>query len=125
MYKIVIDASVWIKYARIKKIEPLLNRFIIYNFIAITNNYLFSEIFNALIENKWMHKSQAVHIIDFIRKITFIDVEAAVYAISPDPKDNYLFDLAIQNNCAFIISDDTNLLKFKLKPIPVYSSIGF
>jgi hypothetical protein len=54
MFKVIIDANVWIKYARIKDIAPLLNRFKSYNFIPVINNYLLSEVFNALLENKWM-----------------------------------------------------------------------
>ncbi len=68
-----------------------------------------------------MHQRGAAMIIDFIKKIAIADIEKAVYAISPDPKDNYLFDLAVQNNCVFIISDDTLLLNFRLNPVPVHS----
>ena len=49
MYKIVIDANVWIRFARAKNITPLLNRFILYNFIPVVNNYLLSEIFDAIV----------------------------------------------------------------------------
>ena len=125
MYKIIIDANIWIKYARAKDIAPLLNRLITYRLIPIVNNYLLSEIFDAIIENKWMHERGANMIIDFIMKIAVSDIETAVYAISPDPKDNYLFDLAVQNNCVFIISDDILLLNFTLSPVPVHSSNWF
>jgi len=68
-----------------------------------------------------MHERRANLLVDFIKKIAIINIETAVYAMSPDPKDNYLFDLAIQNNCVFIISDDSVLLEFVLKPVPVHS----
>jgi|SRR5580765_2260537 putative PIN family toxin of toxin-antitoxin system len=122
MYKIVIDANVWIKYARSKNINPLLNCIIAYRFLPVVNNYLLSEVFDALIENKWMQKKQADLLIAFIKKISFVYVEKATYRISPDPKDNYLFDLAIQTNCVFIISDDKILSSFSLQPIPIHSS---
>lgn len=125
MYSIVVDATVWIKYARTKKIAPLLDRMIEYHFVPVVNNYLLSEIFNALIDNKWMNKHQAASIIEFIKRIALITTERAIYQLSPDPKDNYLFDLAIQNNCVFIISDDNKLLHVKLKPVPVHSSGWF
>ena len=125
MNKIIIDANVWIKYARTKDIAPLLNRFLIYHFIPVVNNYLLSEIFDALVENKWMHERRANLLVDFIKKIAIINIETAVYAMSPDPKDNYLFDLAIQNNCVFIISDDSVLLEFVLKPVSVHSGNWF
>jgi putative PIN family toxin of toxin-antitoxin system len=125
MYKIIIDANVWIKYARVKDIAPLLDRFIVYHFLPITNNYLLSEIFDALIKNKWMNEKQATNTISFIRNLTHAVTENAVYGISPDPKDNYLFDLAVQNNCVFIISDDSMLLQFALTPVKVYTSGWF
>lgn len=122
MYKIIIDANVWIKYARAKNIAPLLNRLTTYNLIPVVNNYLLVEIFNALTENKWMNEKQAYNIVSFIRKVTIAVTEKAVYGLSPDPNDNYLFDLAIQNNCVFIISDDKELSSFRLKPLPVHSA---
>ncbi len=72
-----------------------------------------------------MNEKQANNTIAFIKKVTLTFTEIAVYGISPDPKDNYLFDLAIQNNCVFIISDDSALLQFNLKPLPVYTSSWF
>jgi putative PIN family toxin of toxin-antitoxin system len=125
MYPIIIDANVWIKFARSRNIAPLLDRMVTFGFLPIVNNYLLSEIFNALVENKWMNKAQATFIIDFIKKISLVITESSVYRLSPDPKDNYLFDLAIQNNCVFIISDDNKLLQFKLRPVPVHSTRWF
>ena len=125
MYAVIIDANVWIRFARTRNIAPLLDRLVTYKFIPVVNNYLLSEIFDALLENKWMNKTQAISIIEFIKKIALMIAERAVYRLSPDPKDNYLFDLAIQNNCVFIISDDSKLLRFKLKPVPVHSTSWF
>src|SRR5215210_9278454 len=110
MFKIIIDANVWVKYARFKDIAPLLNRFVQYNLLPVTNNYLLSEVFDAVIENQRMDEKQANRLITFIKRITYDTTEKAVYGISPDPKDNYLFDLAVQNNCVFIISDDSELI---------------
>jgi putative PIN family toxin of toxin-antitoxin system len=125
MYAVVIDATVWIRYARSKNIAPILDRMITYQFLPVVNNYLLSEIFDALVNNKWMNRQQAMLIIEFIKKISLTITERAVYRLSPDPKDNYLFDLAIQNNCVFIVSDDSKLLQLKLKPVPVHSSNWF
>ena len=122
MYFVIFDANVWIKYARAKNIAPLLDRMLNYRFIPIVNNYLLSEIFDALIENKWMNKAQAKSVVEFIKKISLMETERVVYRLSSDPKDNYLFDLAIQNNCVFIITDDDKLLRMKLKPVSVHST---
>jgi len=125
IFKIIIDANVWIKYARAKDIAPLLNRFVQYNLLPVTSNYLLSEVFDELVENKWMDEKQAQRIIAFIKNITYNTIERAVYGVSPDPKDNYLFDLAVQNNCVFIISDDSELVRFSLKPVSVHTSSWF
>lgn len=125
MYPVIFDANVWIKFARSRNIAPLLDRMVAYQFLPIVNNYLLAEIFEALVENKWMNKSQAAIIIDYIRNIALVVTEKAVYRLIPDPKDNYLFDLAIQNNCVFIITDDSKLLQLKLKPLPVHSTSWF
>lgn len=125
MYPLIIDANVWVKYARAKNIAPLLDRLVVYQFLPVVNKYLLSEVFDALVDNKWMNKQQAGKVIEFIKKISLVITERAVYRLSPDPKDNYLFDLAIQNNCVFIISDDTKLLQLKLKPIPIHSTSWF
>jgi putative PIN family toxin of toxin-antitoxin system len=125
MYSVIIDANVWIRFARTKNITPLLDRLVTYQLLPVVNNYLLAEIFDALIENEWMNKTGADAVISYIKKITLVVAERAVYGISPDPKDNYLFDLAIQTNSIFIISDDTKLLRFKLKPVPVHSTNWF
>lgn len=72
-----------------------------------------------------MDGKQAIAVISIIKRVAFNYVETAIYRLSPDPKDNYLFDLAIQNNCVFIITDDTELLHLRLKPIPIHSSNWF
>ena len=125
MVTIIVDANVWIRYARVKDIAPLINRFTAYNIVPVANNYLLSEVFKAIVENGWMNEKQANNITLFIRKIALMVIETAVYRISPDPKDNYLFDLAIQNSCVFIISDDSELLQFQLKPVPVHTTNWF
>jgi len=125
MYKIIVDANVWIKYARTKDIAPLLRRFITYRLQPVVNSYLLAEIFEALVDNNWMHAADASKIIAFISKISIITAEKATYQLSPDAEDNYLFDLAVQNNCAFIITDDTRLLEKKFPKFYIHKSSWF
>ena len=86
MSKIIVDANVWIRYARAKDIAPLLKRFTTYDFLPVVNNYLLSEIFNALVENNWMRKKSADNIIGFIKKISLVVIEKAVFGIKPGSK---------------------------------------
>ena len=123
--KIIFDANILVRYSRTNYSIPLLQRAASNNLAIISNNYLLSEIHKAVLKNKWLNLKQANTYIELLKKVIVVKTETANYRISPDPKDNYLFDLAIQNNCAFIISDDRELLEFELKPIPVYSSNWF
>ena len=122
---IVLDANTWIRFARNKGIVPLLARIEAYDLMPVVNSYMLTEIFKVLVRNEWMTEIQSLKVIDFIKSIVVIKTEQAVYRISPDPKDNYLFDLAIQTNAAYIISDDSALLNFKMQPVKVFSSNWF
>ncbi|MBN8859626.1 MAG: putative toxin-antitoxin system toxin component, PIN family [Sphingobacteriales bacterium] len=113
---IVLDANTWIRFARNKGIEPLFARIEAYDLMPVVNSYMLTEIFKVLVRNEWMTEAQSLKVIDFIKSIVVIKTEQAVYRISPDPKDNYLFDLAIQTNAAYIISDDSALLILKCNP---------
>lgn len=83
------------------------------------------EVFNAVVDQKWMKDHQAHKLVNFISSISLVTVGKSVFALSPDPKDNYLFDLSIQNNCVFLITDDTELLCLSLKPVHVHSTNWF
>ena len=122
MNLILIDANVWIKYAHSKDIAPIALPLFKYKLVPVANRYLFAEIFDALVDNQWMTIKQATNLISLLNQVCFMVTERSVYRLSPDPKDNYIFDLAIQTNCAFIISDDTKLLSLKFQPVKTKSS---
>jgi uncharacterized protein len=44
-----------------------------------------------------------------------------IFNKSPDPKDNFLFDLAIQTESEVIVSDERILSGFEETPVPVRS----
>jgi putative PIN family toxin of toxin-antitoxin system len=124
-FRIIIDANVWVRYARFRNLNPLLDRFDKHSLVPVINRYLLSEVFDALIKKSWMNNSTALATIQVIENVCISSPALAVYRLSPDPKDNYLIDLAVQNNCAFIISDDTELLSLPLLPVQVKSCNWF
>lgn len=117
--KIVIDANVWVRYVAQQKHLVLLTLIRRYEFVVLCNNYLLHEIFNACITNKWYTEAEARKIISAIKTVVTGTTETAIFRLSKYPKDNYIFDLAIQNNCSFIVSDDRQLRETSIKPIPV------
>jgi putative PIN family toxin of toxin-antitoxin system len=123
--KIVIDANVWVRYVAQGKHATLLSIIRKYEFLVFCNNYLLHEIFNACTTNDWYTENEARNVVNAIRKVVSGTTETAVFRLSKDPKDNYLFDLAVQNNCRFIVSDDRLLRETPLKPVPVKTTSWF
>jgi predicted nucleic acid-binding protein len=80
---------------------------------------------DALLKNSWATIKQADLFISYIETLSLVEVEETIFRLSPDPKDNYLFDLAIQNNALVIVSDDLLLLNFPLQPSVVRSCNWF
>ncbi|WP_153796575.1 putative toxin-antitoxin system toxin component, PIN family [Foetidibacter luteolus] len=122
---IVLDANVWIRFARSRSLAALVNSIALYKLMPVTNNYLLSEVFDIILKHKWATASEARRYIDYVKSISMFITENVVYRLSPDPKDNFLFDIAIQHNCSVIISDDTELLSFRMQPVKVKSVSWF
>jgi predicted nucleic acid-binding protein len=72
-----------------------------------------------------MGETQAYKLISLISQISITKTNKSVFALSPDPKDNYLFDLAIQNNCVFIITDVLELLRTPIKTVQIHTGNWF
>ncbi len=68
---------------------------------------------------------QADLFIQYMKELSLFMAETTIYRLSPDPKHNYLFDLAVQYNCPFIVSDDMALLSFLMPPVKVKSCNWF
>jgi predicted nucleic acid-binding protein len=125
MKLIIIDAGVWIRLARSGFAKPIIARCKHYRMLPVLNNYLLSEVHNALLKNKWATIKQADFFVQYMKELSFYVTETVTFRLSPDPKDNYLFDLAVQYNCPFIVSDDSALLSFLSPPVKVKSCNWF
>jgi predicted nucleic acid-binding protein len=60
-------------------------------------------------------------IVQFTRAFTIQVVTHAAYAMSPDPEDNFLFDIALQYKAAVMITDEKALLNFAASPVAIRS----
>ncbi len=56
-----------------------------------------------------------------IKEATIITVTLPTFTKSPDPKDNFLFDLALQTGSEVIVTQEKALLSFANCPIPIKS----
>lgn len=108
--KCCIDSCVWVKYAGHLKTATLLRYIIENNLLVYADNYLLGEIHQALTENFNFTTSQADKIIQLISPFIIIDTARSIYRLSNDAKDNYLYDICIQNNCRYLITVDKEIL---------------
>jgi len=114
--KCCIDSCVWVKYAGHLKTTTLLRHISKNNLLVYADNYLLSEIHEALITGFNFKISDADKIIRLISAFVIIATPRNVYRMSKDAKDNYLYDLCIQNSCRYLITIDKEILADKNAP---------
>ena len=109
--KCCVDSCVWVKYAGHFKVATLLQLIRKNNLIVYADNYLLGEIHNALIEGFCFKPADADKLIQFISPFLIIKAPRNIFRLSTDAKDNFLYDLCIQNNCRYLITIDKEILK--------------
>ncbi len=108
--KCCIDSCVWVKYAGHFKTSTLLRYIAENNLLVYADNYLLGEVHQALIEGFNFTTGEADKIIQLISPFIIIEAPRNVFRLSKDAKDNYLYDLCIQNNCRYLITIDKEIL---------------
>ena len=108
--KICIDSCVWVKYAGHFKTATLLRYIAENNLLVYADNYLLAEIHDALIISFGFTVSEADKIIQLISPFLIIDAPRNIFRLSRDAKDNYLYDICIQNTCSYLITIDKEIL---------------
>jgi predicted nucleic acid-binding protein len=68
------------------------------------------EVHQALIEGFNFTIDEADKIIQLISPFIIVEAPRNVFRLSKDAKDNFLYDLCIQNNCRYLITIDKEIL---------------
>ena len=113
--KVVLDTNIWITYF-IKGKEPELLELIFNNDLEVfTSNELQNELQEVLSRSKFKKYLNAPieNYIAFHRKVATKISPSKVIDFIPDPKDNFLFDLAIAADAGYVITGDKILLALK------------
>jgi putative PIN family toxin of toxin-antitoxin system len=115
--KTVFDVNVWLSYFISGKSEQIID--------MIENNDVFFyrsiELMSELIEvinrpkfAKYFSNGTEEHIL-FVEQVAELFLTQSIFDQCPDPKDNYLFDLAYQTHSDFLVSGDKKLLAVSVK----------
>ena len=121
--RLVIDANIFVAYAMYGKIERLAEAILTYNLEVFIDRGLLEEIHRTLSKPGMLRSDRftADDIVELIQAITYLEETSYSYALSPDPEDNFLFDIALQHRCHVIITNETSLLHFKQSPVRIYN----
>lgn len=112
---IVLDTNIWVSYFMAGEHVELVN-FIYKNDLNIfTNKTFIAELEDVLNRPKIKKfiRIPVVELIDFHCDICILHKTLPIYQGSPDPKDNFLFDLAIQTNSIYVVTGDKIILAQK------------
>jgi predicted nucleic acid-binding protein len=114
--KCCIDNCIWIRYAGNFRINTLLKIIVENTLLVYADSYLLSEVHDALIKQFQLPPPLAYKIVNQIRSYIVLTTPRNIYRLSPDPEDNYLYDICIQNNCRYIITTDRKILADRNTP---------
>jgi uncharacterized protein len=91
-----------------------------YEIIVYINDKLLEELERNIIRILKNQSYNAIEIIEEIKRITFYTKTIDTFTTCPDPKDNFLFDLAIQTNSDVIVTQEKVLLQWAESPVLVH-----
>ncbi len=92
--RLVIDTSVYITYATYNKIYRLVNAIHRYDLYVYVNEELIAEIENNIVDCLMIKEVNPAILLQAIKEATIFTITQQAFTKSPDPKDNFLFDIA-------------------------------
>jgi putative PIN family toxin of toxin-antitoxin system len=118
---LVIDTSVYINYTRHQKLYRLINAIFTYDLTIFISPELIDELERNIKITSAVELPGIVYkgYLKTIKASCIIFAPSRGYKESPHPKDNFLFDLALQTESEIIVTKETVLLNFNNSPIPI------
>lgn len=120
--QLVIDTSVFINYTRHQKLYRLIRAILTYDLSVYLSPHLIDELERNIPITSAIELPQFIYdgYLETIKASCIIFEPILQYKESPDAKDNFLFDLALQTNSEIIVTKETALLNFTNSPIPIH-----
>ncbi len=117
---LVIDTSVYLNYARHKKLYRLSYCVEDYGLNLFVDDNLLKELERNLTKVLFFQGHDPSEALEEILEFTTLVQTIPIFTQSPDPKDNFLFDLALQTNSEVIVTEEKALLGFVESPVPIH-----
>lgn len=112
---IVLDTNIWVSYFMAGQHLSLVNIIYNNNLHVFTNSTLIAELQDVLNRPKIKKylKVPISELINFHHELCILHKTKTEYLKSPDPKDNFLFDLAKQTRSKYVVTGDKTILAQK------------
>jgi len=117
--KLVLDTCVFLTYASYNKLYRLVFAIEKYDLEIFSNKELIDELERNIPR---VIKAEGVTTGDILVQVNLITTlvnTVPVFNKSPDPKDNFLFDLALQTQSEVIVTKEKVLLDFNESPVHI------
>jgi len=110
---VVLDTNIWISYFMARKHVELVNIVYDYNLKIFTDATLVRELADVLNRPKIKKyiNIEISELVNFHKDLCYYNDTILKYNNSPDPNDNFLFDLAIQTNSEYVVIGDKKILE--------------
>ncbi len=118
--RLVIDTSVYLSYARYKKLYRLSYCVEDYGLNLFVNPILLEELVRNLPRILLLSGHDPQEALNEILEFTTLVQTIPIFSKSPDPKDNFLFDLTIQTQSEVIVTKEKVLLSFNESPVQIH-----
>jgi uncharacterized protein len=109
---VIFDTNIWVSFFIKNQFDRLLQIEDNDHLTLLSSPTLVAELTDVLSRNKF-HKYLNLSLREYIafhENLTEMFVTTPIFDKSPDVKDNYLFDLAIQSGCNLLVTGDKKLL---------------
>jgi putative PIN family toxin of toxin-antitoxin system len=126
--RVVFDANIWLSYFVNNRTEELTWLVLANELTVLSSPYLIAELEDVLKRPKFEKATAPTGTdhVSFHHRLTTFCITMPRFERSPDPKDNYLFDLAIQNNATHLVTGEKKLLALKeIEGIQIISLAAF
>ena len=112
----VFDTNIWISYFLNEKFSELIKLRREYSVLFLRSIPSLSELREVITRKKFKSKNFNIEkLVEFYNGITEFCETIPLFKDCTDPKDNFLFDLAIQGKASYLVSGDKKVLETRLK----------
>ncbi len=125
--RIIHDTNIWVSYFIGRNTDEIALTILNHNLTVFSCIELEAEVVDVLSRAKFkkLIRLETDRYLFFLRSLTQSVQINKRFKGCPDDKDDFLFDLGIQTNSAFLVTGDKRLLTFDLSPIAVMSLKAF